>query len=136
MGYAALNISFDNMVNTLFEKGKLIPTMNAKTSSQTYANIFKRTLDFDDIETLEVISFIGSSNGANAAYLEVKINSVQRLELSGTELDINIAMASMEMGTIDCSALTGNLVLEINIKGSGGSDAFFKDIQIWHLEAT
>lgn len=95
-------------------------------ASTTYVTKYKKTVDWTTIDKLCFNVYISAGGGATAWY-EIKINGVQVAEESSAGAIKNVV--------VDCSAITGRSLLEINVKTDNALNwAYFKNCVIYTME--
>lgn len=122
MGYTTTKLQIDELKKGLWESvGFYLDYL--RTTSTTFIDVFKQTVDFTDIDYLGY-GFRGVSDGTFT--IDIDIGAVNKVSESGSD--------SRESGKIDCTSISGEQVLQVEIKRTGGSYAYIRELSLWSID--
>ena len=127
MSYTARSVSFEDVRNGVFlTQGNTMPS-SRKITGTTAEEVYKITIDFTNIDYIRY-NFTANSV-ANLTDIEIKIGGTSKKDLNNTADGGNLN------GDIDCTAISGELALTIEINNTGASTSHLTDVSIVTREA-
>lgn len=120
MGYVATGGAIESTVrDELIKNMPLIFSLVQEAAAET--TIYKRSFDFGDINTIKVY-YESHEGGANLSF-KLDIGGVNKITSSDAAGKVN--------HSVDCSAITGNNILEIKVDTQHALDTYYySDITI------
>ena len=89
-----------------------------------YVDIYKCTLDFDDIDYIHVLF----ENESDVVYLLCEIGGVQQFEVHPS--------GAKDYQIVDCTGISGSKALNLQVKNTDAANPhWIKDLHMWSVDA-